>query len=320
MPTYEYACTNPEGKHEFEVVQSFSDAPVTECPECGSPVRKVYGSVGVVFKGSGFYRTDSRKTASASEGVLVSRTVVVEGSSSSKESSSSATPAGRRRRAAAVQGRQLTTRRSAPRPQGTRRPQPEPIRRSRLPPAASLRDAALPPSPFPGAHRPAGGRGAARRARLVLALRPEPLPRRRTRPPRRRGGGGTDLPAGTVLTSGDLGVARLPPAAAPAGTVADPGQLVRAGPGRGVRAGEPITDARLVGPGLTALLPDGQVAAPVRLADLAVAALVRTGDRIDVLADRARTPPPRRWWPAARSCLRRAPGRADGRPRGRAAR
>ncbi|WP_138731674.1 FmdB family zinc ribbon protein [Modestobacter excelsi] len=66
MPTYQYVCTNPEGKHEFEVVQSFTDAAVTTCPECGSPVRKVYGSVGVVFKGSGFYRTDSRKTESTS--------------------------------------------------------------------------------------------------------------------------------------------------------------------------------------------------------------------------------------------------------------
>jgi putative FmdB family regulatory protein len=65
VPTYQYACTNPDGKHE--VVQSFSDAPVSECPQCGAPVRKVYGSVGVVFKGSGFYRTDSRKSASASE-------------------------------------------------------------------------------------------------------------------------------------------------------------------------------------------------------------------------------------------------------------
>ncbi len=65
MPTYQYACTNPDGKHQFEVVQSFTDAPVSECPECGSPVRKVYGSVGVVFKGSGFYRTDSRATASS---------------------------------------------------------------------------------------------------------------------------------------------------------------------------------------------------------------------------------------------------------------
>ena len=67
MPTYQYACTNPDGKHQFEVVQSFTDAPVSECPECGSPVRKVYGSIGVVFKGSGFYRTDSRSKAASSE-------------------------------------------------------------------------------------------------------------------------------------------------------------------------------------------------------------------------------------------------------------
>jgi putative FmdB family regulatory protein len=67
VPTYQYACTNPDGKHQFEVVQSFTDAPVSECPECGSPVRKVYGSVGVVFKGSGFYRTDSRSSSSSSE-------------------------------------------------------------------------------------------------------------------------------------------------------------------------------------------------------------------------------------------------------------
>ena len=86
MPTYEYACTNPEDKHEFEVVQSFSDAPVAVCPECGFPVRKVYGSVGVVFKGSGFYRTDSRKSASASDGGSSSSK---DGSSSSKDSSSS---------------------------------------------------------------------------------------------------------------------------------------------------------------------------------------------------------------------------------------
>ena len=86
MPTYQYACTNPEEKHEFEVVQSFSDAPVSECPECGAPVRKVYGSVGVVFKGSGFYRTDSRKTASSSE-------TPSNGSSSTSKESSSPAPA-----------------------------------------------------------------------------------------------------------------------------------------------------------------------------------------------------------------------------------
>ncbi len=63
MPTYQYVCTNPECANEFELVQSFTDPAATECPVCGSRVRKQYGSVGVVFKGSGFYRTDSRSEA-----------------------------------------------------------------------------------------------------------------------------------------------------------------------------------------------------------------------------------------------------------------
>jgi putative FmdB family regulatory protein len=83
VPTYQYVCTNPESKHEFEVVQSFTDAAVATCPECGAPVRKVYGSVGVVFKGSGFYRTDSRKAESASAPAAAK-----ESSSAGKESSS----------------------------------------------------------------------------------------------------------------------------------------------------------------------------------------------------------------------------------------
>jgi putative FmdB family regulatory protein len=87
VPTYEYVCTNPEGKHEFEVVQSFSDPAVTACPECGAPVRKVYGSVGVVFKGSGFYRTDSRKAESSTTPAANKESS--SSSSSSKESSSS---------------------------------------------------------------------------------------------------------------------------------------------------------------------------------------------------------------------------------------
>ena len=65
MPTYQYACTNPECGNRFELVQSFTDPAASTCPVCGTPVRKVYGSVGVVFKGSGFYRTDSRAAASA---------------------------------------------------------------------------------------------------------------------------------------------------------------------------------------------------------------------------------------------------------------
>ncbi|MFJ8964139.1 FmdB family zinc ribbon protein [Lentzea sp. NPDC102401] len=64
MPTYQYACTACE--HRFEAVQSFSDSSLTECPECSGKLRKLFGAVGVVFKGSGFYRTDSRSGSSKS--------------------------------------------------------------------------------------------------------------------------------------------------------------------------------------------------------------------------------------------------------------
>ena len=61
MPTYQYRCT--ACGEPLEAVQSFDDDPLTECPSCGGPLRKVFSSVGVVFKGSGFYRTDSRSSA-----------------------------------------------------------------------------------------------------------------------------------------------------------------------------------------------------------------------------------------------------------------
>jgi putative FmdB family regulatory protein len=68
MPTYAYACKTCG--HRFDAVQSFADPTLTECPECGGELRKEYGSIGVTFNGSGFYRTDSRaaekKTSSAS--------------------------------------------------------------------------------------------------------------------------------------------------------------------------------------------------------------------------------------------------------------
>jgi putative FmdB family regulatory protein len=63
VPTYQYACT--ACGHKFEAVQSFSDASLTDCPECAGRLRKVFSSVGIVFKGSGFYRTDSRAKESA---------------------------------------------------------------------------------------------------------------------------------------------------------------------------------------------------------------------------------------------------------------
>lgn len=66
MPTYQYSCT--ECGHQLEAVQSFTDDPLTECPNCGGKLRKQFSAVGIVFKGSGFYRTDSRSTSSAGAG------------------------------------------------------------------------------------------------------------------------------------------------------------------------------------------------------------------------------------------------------------
>jgi putative FmdB family regulatory protein len=63
MPTYQYVCN--ACNHEFEVFQAFSDSSLTHCPECNGEVRKVYSAVGVVFKGSGFYKTDSKGSTSS---------------------------------------------------------------------------------------------------------------------------------------------------------------------------------------------------------------------------------------------------------------
>ncbi|TDE94097.1 FmdB family transcriptional regulator [Occultella glacieicola] len=82
MPTYAYACQNCG--HAFDIYQSFSDDALTECPNCHEPrLRKVFSPVGVVFKGSGFYRTDSRGSSSSTTGAGKS-----ESGSSSKPASS----------------------------------------------------------------------------------------------------------------------------------------------------------------------------------------------------------------------------------------
>ena len=65
MPTYQYSCN--DCGHFFEIVQSFSDDSLTVCPECEGRLRKVFNAVGVVFKGSGFYRTDSRNQKTGAE-------------------------------------------------------------------------------------------------------------------------------------------------------------------------------------------------------------------------------------------------------------
>ena len=81
MPTYQYMCT--ACGEPLEVVQAFTDESLTECPECGGQLRKLFNAVGIVFKGSGFYRTDSRSGSSAT---------VPSTSGGSDASSSSSTP------------------------------------------------------------------------------------------------------------------------------------------------------------------------------------------------------------------------------------
>ncbi|MCV7170338.1 FmdB family transcriptional regulator [Mycobacterium sp. CPCC 205372] len=88
MPTYSYACTACDNK--FDVVQAFSDDALSQCPKCEGRLRKLFGKVGVVFKGSGFYRTDSREAAkSTSNGSAKSSDAAGSTSSSSDSSSSS---------------------------------------------------------------------------------------------------------------------------------------------------------------------------------------------------------------------------------------
>lgn len=91
MPTYQYACN--DCGHAFEQFQSFSDDALTVCPECDGKLRKLFNAVGVVFKGSGFYRTDSRSGTSTAASAS-SSTSSSSDSSSSSSSSSSTTSSG----------------------------------------------------------------------------------------------------------------------------------------------------------------------------------------------------------------------------------
>jgi putative FmdB family regulatory protein len=70
MPTYEYECQSCHERHE--AVQRFADAPLTTCPRCGGDLRRVFSSVGIVFKGSGFYKNDSRPSATSAAGAAPS--------------------------------------------------------------------------------------------------------------------------------------------------------------------------------------------------------------------------------------------------------
>jgi putative FmdB family regulatory protein len=85
VPTYQYTCT--ECGEPLEAVQKFTDAPLTVCPACGGRLRKVFSAVGIVFKGSGFYRTDSRNGSSAAPAAKDKEKSSSESSSTSDSSS-----------------------------------------------------------------------------------------------------------------------------------------------------------------------------------------------------------------------------------------
>ena len=92
MPTYQYACTDCD--HAFEQVQSFSEDSLTTCPQCEGRLRKIFNAVGVVFKGSGFYRTDNRADSKSSSATTSSSSDSTAKSDAGKASdSSSSTPA-----------------------------------------------------------------------------------------------------------------------------------------------------------------------------------------------------------------------------------
>ncbi|MER5981443.1 MULTISPECIES: FmdB family zinc ribbon protein [unclassified Streptomyces] len=87
MPTYQYQCT--ECGEGLEAVQKFTDDALTECPSCGGRLKKVFSAVGIVFKGSGFYRNDSRGSSSSSSPASSKSSTSSDSSSSSSSSSSS---------------------------------------------------------------------------------------------------------------------------------------------------------------------------------------------------------------------------------------
>ena len=89
MPTYEYRCKSCG--EELEAVQSFTDDPLTECPACGGLLRKVFGSIGITFKGSGFYKTDSRAGSASRSSSSSSSSSSSDGATSDSSTSGSST-------------------------------------------------------------------------------------------------------------------------------------------------------------------------------------------------------------------------------------
>ncbi|HET8630754.1 MAG TPA: FmdB family zinc ribbon protein [Thermomicrobiales bacterium] len=100
MPTYEYQCKTCG--HQFEQMQRFSDAPLTECPKCGGAIHRVLFPAGIIFKGSGWYITDSRKGTSSESGTSSTSSTGAKSSSGGSSSESKAEKAAPDKAAAAT--------------------------------------------------------------------------------------------------------------------------------------------------------------------------------------------------------------------------
>ncbi len=118
MPTYDYSCT--QCAHSFELVQSFTDDALSTCPQCQGRLRKVFGNVGVVFKGSGFYRNDARDAAkkSSSSNTPSPATKAEGGADAATSTGSGATEAATSAKPASTEGSTSTAGTSAPAGQG----------------------------------------------------------------------------------------------------------------------------------------------------------------------------------------------------------
>ncbi len=113
MPTYQYACTSCG--EQVEAVQKFTDDPLTLCTSCGGSLRKVYSPVGIVFKGSGFYRTDSRKASEDAGAKAAKANGSGEGSSDGKKSGEGSSDGKKKEPAAAgADGKKSDAKKTAP--------------------------------------------------------------------------------------------------------------------------------------------------------------------------------------------------------------
>ena len=296
MPTYQYSCT--ECGHFFEAVQSFSDDSLTVCPECEGRLRKVYNAVGVVFKGSGFYRTDSRAQA---DGVKAGAKDGAKGETSSNGSGSTKAGEGLDR-GLLVRRRPRRPRRPPPRPDpaspepAASRPCGLPTHVAADPPTFGRHDLAAPStrSPRPSAARPAPA---------ATPGAPAPAPARcggrRRRCPRRPAGRGsgaapdrdrldrTARPGRRDRLSPAVtwSPTRFDPDVVPAGAVRDPAAIIGRVLAAPMTRGEVLTRVSTLARGLLRGYP-GTTAVPLRITDAATVDLLRVGDRISlVVAD-----------------------------------